>query len=183
MVFPGRPGGYGGSGGTYPPALPKHPLPGIAPVNGAAYIRGNGTPTLNSTITEEIRSVGAVYQFWHVNPERPAGRADHDEPRHVPGGPAPVVDLLCQTRRDLSPSRRSRLGLLVDHDFRRLFYADIGSQLGTHMLRLALPLAAILALDATELQVGILAACATAAMAVVGLPAGRSWIGSAVATS
>ena len=65
-----------------------------------------------------------------------------------------------------------RLGLLRDHDFRLLFTADTISQIGTQVTILALPLVAVLTLDATALQVGVLAACETAAFLLVGLPAG-----------
>jgi MFS family permease len=65
-----------------------------------------------------------------------------------------------------------RLGLLRDHDFRLLFTADTISQVGTQVTLLALPLVAVLTLEATALQVGILAACETAAFLLVGLPAG-----------
>lgn len=65
-----------------------------------------------------------------------------------------------------------RLGLLRDHDFRLLFTADTISQVGTQVTLLALPLVAVLTLDATALEVGVLAACETAAFLLVGLPAG-----------
>lgn len=65
-----------------------------------------------------------------------------------------------------------RLGLLRDHDFRQLFTADTISQVGTQVTLLALPLVAVLTLDATALEVGVLAACETAAFLLVGLPAG-----------
>ncbi|GAA1570879.1 MFS transporter [Dactylosporangium maewongense] len=65
-----------------------------------------------------------------------------------------------------------RLGLLRDRDFRLLFTADTISQVGTQVTLLALPLVAVLTLDATALEVGVLAACETAAFLLVGLPAG-----------
>lgn len=64
------------------------------------------------------------------------------------------------------------LGLLRDHNFRLLFTADTISQVGTQVTLLALPLVAVLTLDATALEVGVLAACETAAFLLVGLPAG-----------
>jgi MFS family permease len=70
---------------------------------------------------------------------------------------------------------KARLGLLRDHDFRQLFLADTISQIGTQVTLLALPLVAILALDASPLQVGLLATCETAAFLLVGLPAG-AWV-------
>lgn len=66
-------------------------------------------------------------------------------------------------------------GLLRDHDFRRLFEGDLASQLSTQILSVALPLVAVVALDAPELQVGLLTALSTAAFLVVGLPAG-AWV-------
>jgi MFS family permease len=68
-----------------------------------------------------------------------------------------------------------RLGLLRDHDFRQLFFADTISQVGTQVTQLALPLVAILALDASPFEVGVLVACETAAFLLVGLPAG-AWV-------
>src|SRR5438132_8388553 len=70
---------------------------------------------------------------------------------------------------------RSRWGLLREHDFRQLFFADTISQIGTQVSVLALPLVALLSLHATPLQVGILAAGETAAFLLVGLPAG-AWV-------
>jgi MFS family permease len=70
---------------------------------------------------------------------------------------------------------RARLGLLREHDFRQLFVADVISQVGTQVTLLALPLVAILALDVTPFEVGVLAACETAAFILVGLPAG-AWV-------
>ena len=70
---------------------------------------------------------------------------------------------------------RTRFGLLREHDFRQLFFADTISQLGTQITMLALPLVAILALRAAPLEVGVLAACETVAFLLVGLPAG-AWV-------
>ncbi|GIJ51594.1 MFS transporter [Virgisporangium aliadipatigenens] len=70
---------------------------------------------------------------------------------------------------------RIDLGLLRHHDFRQLFAADTISQLGTQVTILALPLVAIVALDATPFEVGLLAAAETVAFLVVGLPAG-AWV-------
>jgi MFS family permease len=68
-----------------------------------------------------------------------------------------------------------RLGLLRHYDFRQLFVADTISQLGTQVSILALPLVAVLALHAGPFEVGLLAACETAAFLLVGLPAG-AWV-------
>jgi MFS family permease len=68
-----------------------------------------------------------------------------------------------------------KLGLLRHHDFRQLFVADTISQLGTQVSMLALPLIAVLALHADPFEVGLLAACETAAFLLIGLPAG-AWV-------
>lgn len=73
-----------------------------------------------------------------------------------------------------APPRR-RWGLLRDHDFRQLFIADTVSQFGTQISVLALPLVAVLVLNATPFEVGLLAACETLAFLLVGLPAG-AWV-------
>jgi hypothetical protein len=55
------------------------------------------------------------------------------------------------------------VGLLREHDFRQLFAADTISQVGTQVTLLALPLVAIVALNATPFEVGLLAAAETVA--------------------
>ncbi|MFI6724144.1 MFS transporter [Streptomyces sp. R-74717] len=72
-------------------------------------------------------------------------------------------------------SIRFRLGLLRDPDFGRLFAATALGQLGDRVIFLALPLVAIVALNADEFQVGLLAAMTTAGSLLVGLPAG-AWV-------
>ncbi|WP_406502056.1 MFS transporter [Streptomyces sp. NBC_01590] len=69
----------------------------------------------------------------------------------------------------------SRLGLLRDPDFGRLFAATALGQLGDRIIFLALPLVAIVALEADEFQVGLLTATTTAGSLLVGLPAG-AWV-------
>ncbi|TDD44586.1 MFS transporter [Nonomuraea terrae] len=64
------------------------------------------------------------------------------------------------------------VNVLRDHDFRRLFLADTASQVGTQVLMLALPLVAVMALNASPFEVGLLAACQTLAFVLIGLPAG-----------
>jgi hypothetical protein len=68
-----------------------------------------------------------------------------------------------------------RLGLLHQRDFRQLFFADTVSQIGSQVTQIALPLVAILVLKASPFEVGVLAACDTAAFLLVGLPAG-AWV-------
>lgn len=72
-------------------------------------------------------------------------------------------------------SLKSRLGLLSDHDFRGLFISTTVTHLGNRITVLALPLAAILNLDASEFEVGVLTAFTTIAFLLVGLPAG-AWV-------
>ncbi|MEE1767600.1 MFS transporter [Streptomyces sp. JV185] len=71
--------------------------------------------------------------------------------------------------------KTSRLGLLRDRDFGRLFAATALGQLGDRIIFLALPLVAVVALNADEFQVGLLATMTTAGSLLVGLPAG-AWV-------
>jgi MFS family permease len=59
-----------------------------------------------------------------------------------------------------------------DHNFRQLFNAHLVSEIGSQISMVALPLVALLTLDANPFQVGLLYAAQTAAFAVFGLPAG-----------
>src|SRR5262249_45941826 len=70
---------------------------------------------------------------------------------------------------------RRHLGVLQEHDFRQLFVANTISQIGSQVSLLALPLVAVLALHASNFEVGVLAACGTLAFLLVGLPAG-AWV-------
>ncbi|GGN58582.1 MFS transporter [Streptomyces albiflavescens] len=72
-------------------------------------------------------------------------------------------------------SAPSRLGLSRDPDFGRLFAATALGQLGDRIIFLALPLVAIVALNADEFQVGLLTAMTTGGSLLVGLPAG-AWV-------
>ncbi|MEU6380656.1 MFS transporter [Streptomyces sp. NPDC046909] len=60
-------------------------------------------------------------------------------------------------------------------DFRTLFAASTLSQLGTNVSYVAVPLIAVLALDAGPAQVGALATLSTLAFLLIGLPAG-AWV-------
>ncbi|WP_369189942.1 hypothetical protein [Streptomyces sp. R08] len=62
-------------------------------------------------------------------------------------------------------ARSSRLGLLRDPDFPRLFLTTALGQLGDRLIFLALPLVAIVALDADEFQVGLRRPCRSARQA------------------
>lgn len=66
-------------------------------------------------------------------------------------------------------------GLLRDHGYRQLFAATAVSHLGARITTLAIPLVAIMALDASPFEVGVLAAMSTASFLLVGLPAG-AWV-------
>jgi MFS family permease len=73
------------------------------------------------------------------------------------------------------PAGRDRLGLLRDHDFRGLFLSTTVAQFGYQITSLALPLAAVLALDVSEFEVGVLSSMTMLAFLLIGLPAG-AWI-------
>jgi predicted MFS family arabinose efflux permease len=73
------------------------------------------------------------------------------------------------------PERRDRLGLLRDHDFRGLFLSTTVAQFGYQITALALPLAAVIALDVSEFEVGVLSSMSMLAFLLIGLPAG-AWI-------
>src|SRR5215207_9700293 len=66
-------------------------------------------------------------------------------------------------------------GLWRQADFRRLWAAQSASLFGSEITTLALPLIAVLALDATPVQMGLLAAAGTAPFLLCSLPAGV-WI-------
>ena len=60
-------------------------------------------------------------------------------------------------------------------DFRYLWFGQAVSEIGSVATRTALPLAAILALDAGPLEVGFLVAASSVAVLIVGLAAG-AWV-------
>ncbi|WP_035804916.1 MFS transporter [Kitasatospora mediocidica] len=67
-------------------------------------------------------------------------------------------------------------GALLRHrDFRFLLSGAAASQLGSQVTLVALPLVAVVRLDAAPFQVGLLTAAETAAFLLVGLPAG-AWV-------
>ncbi|MEU6092679.1 MFS transporter [Streptomyces sp. NPDC047085] len=72
-------------------------------------------------------------------------------------------------------AKSSRLDLLRNRDFGRLFAATALGQLGDRIIFLDLPLIAIAALHADEFQVGLLTAMTSAGSLLVGLPAG-AWV-------
>ncbi|MQM27601.1 MFS transporter [Glycomyces albidus] len=74
-----------------------------------------------------------------------------------------------------APAERDRLGLLRDRDFRDLFLSTTVAQFGYQITSLALPLAAVIALDVSEFEVGVLSSMTMIAFLLIGLPAG-AWI-------
>ncbi len=67
------------------------------------------------------------------------------------------------------------MGLLREHDFRLLWIGETTSAFGTHVSRLALPLVAVVTLDASAFQVSLLTALTWAPWLLIGLPAGE-WV-------
>ena len=65
--------------------------------------------------------------------------------------------------------------LIGQPGFRRLWFGQSVSELGSQVTTLALPLAAVLVLHASTFQVGLLTTAAFAAFLLVGLPAG-AWV-------
>ncbi|WP_256105834.1 MFS transporter [Streptomyces sp. ODS05-4] len=72
-----------------------------------------------------------------------------------------------------SPARRG--GPLELRDFRLLLAGSAAGQAGAQVTLVALPLVAVLLLDASALEVGALTAAETAAFLLIGLPAG-AWV-------
>ncbi|CAM3121298.1 MFS transporter [Stackebrandtia soli] len=69
----------------------------------------------------------------------------------------------------------TRRPLFRQPDFRRLFLSATFAKFGHHIGYLALPLVAVLTLDASAWEVGLLGAMSTAAFLLIGLPAG-AWV-------
>jgi MFS family permease len=67
------------------------------------------------------------------------------------------------------------MSILRHPDFRRLWIADLLSQLGSRVSMIAIPLLAVVTLDASTLQVSLLRTSETAAWLVLGLFAG-AWV-------
>ncbi|WP_275413559.1 MFS transporter [Plantactinospora endophytica] len=65
--------------------------------------------------------------------------------------------------------------MLADADFRSLYVASIASHAGGQVATLGIPLVAVLMLQASELEVGLLSMAAQLALLVLGLPAG-AWV-------
>ncbi|GHD49188.1 MFS transporter [Mycetocola manganoxydans] len=65
--------------------------------------------------------------------------------------------------------------LFRDRDFRMLLLGQTTSQLGAQVSGVAVPLLAVLTLDASPFELGLVTASSTLAFAVIGLPAG-AWV-------
>ncbi|WP_035812440.1 MFS transporter [Jiangella gansuensis] len=65
--------------------------------------------------------------------------------------------------------------LLAHRDFRLLLLGQTTSQFGAQVSGVAIPLLAVLTLDASAFEVGLITAASTVAFAVIGLPAG-AWL-------
>ncbi|MFE7529503.1 MFS transporter [Kitasatospora sp. NPDC057542] len=74
------------------------------------------------------------------------------------------------------PEVRSRWGLFADRDFRLLWAGETTSRLGSSVTSVALPLVAVLVLDAGPLASGLLTGAVWLPSLVLGLPAGV-WVG------
>ncbi|MFE4970859.1 MFS transporter [Kitasatospora sp. NPDC056651] len=74
------------------------------------------------------------------------------------------------------PGARSRRGLFAERDFRLLWAGETVSRLGSSVTSIALPLVAVLVLDAGPLASGLLTGAVWLPWLVFGLPAGV-WVG------
>jgi MFS family permease len=77
----------------------------------------------------------------------------------------------------MNPSQQGVLfvSLLAQRDFRLLLFGQTTSQLGAQVSGVAIPLLAVLALDAGPFELGLVSGSSTLAFAVIGLPAG-AWL-------
>ncbi|MEC4020335.1 MFS transporter [Streptomyces sp. H27-D2] len=73
------------------------------------------------------------------------------------------------------PQQAAHSGLVPNRDFRLLLSGAAAGQIGAQVTLVALPLVAVLELDAPAFQVALLTAAETAAFLLVGLPAG-AWL-------
>jgi hypothetical protein len=63
-------------------------------------------------------------------------------------------------------------------NFLLLWSGQTVSEMGSAVTQLALPLTAVVVLQATTFQVGLLASAATLAFGLIALPAGATWTGT-----
>lgn len=74
-----------------------------------------------------------------------------------------------------TPGTRRRGGLLRQHDFRLLWAGETSSRFGSNITGVAMPLVAVVTLDASTFWVSALAAAAWLPWLLIGLPAG-AWV-------
>ncbi len=82
-----------------------------------------------------------------------------------------VSDPVAQTAANAAPASRAR-GILGNRDFARLFAGETISQIGSQITQFTMPLVAIITLNATAFQVGILNALKFVPVIIVGIFAG-----------
>jgi predicted MFS family arabinose efflux permease len=101
----------------------------------------------------------------HTPASTEAQRSTEEPPPIEPPEPARVA----------GPEPEFAGSLFRDQSFRLLFAAAAVSMLGTQISLLALPLVAVIALNASPVEVGLLGTLSTAAFLLIGLPAG-AWM-------
>ncbi len=109
--------------------------------------------------------------------ESPSGmsRADAGDAIEADQGPTRTPATGPRATAPASTDTAPRRSLWRDANFMTLWSGQALSQFGSQITELAIPVLAVLLLEATEAQVGYLNAAAMAAFLVVGLPAG-AWI-------
>src|SRR5438132_9145449 len=148
-------------GGRRRPRLAKPGLPHLVGV--LPFIAGNHRQG------EQRLVAGSPFQR-RAEGRRPAGRLPQMRIRHLFG----VHDTLrsVKTEREMEGAARKRWGALQYRDFRFFWAARAISVAGDRISMLALPTVAILILQASPAQVGLLNAAGTLAWPALGLFAG-----------
>jgi MFS family permease len=139
-------------------ALRPGPVPGVAPSSeaGSAGLAGSAATAENAAAAEAPGN--------GVSPGPGTGPGTGIRPQAGPAGePSPAGE----------PAPKG--GLFSNRPFRLLFSAAAVSMLGTQVSLLALPLVAVITLNASPAQVGLLGALGTLAFLLIGLPAG-AWL-------
>ena len=141
-----------------------------AEVAASADTAGAGTGTAAATdagVLAEARAEASV----------PGSRVDEaveaDQARQAVTGS--VSDSVTDSAKDAASPRDQAGSLWRDRNFMTLWSGQALSQFGAQLTELAIPVLAVLLLDATEFEVGVLNAANVAAFLVIGLPAG-AWI-------
>ncbi|WP_329453533.1 MFS transporter (plasmid) [Streptomyces sp. NBC_01724] len=97
-------------------------------------------------------------------------------PRRTPPPPTLVGTTTDGPENPPEHQPRSRWGLLTDRNFRLLWIGETVSKLGSSITTLALPLVAVVRLDAGSFTVGLLTAAVWVPWVLLGLPVGV-WVG------